>query len=157
MWHFAKTWGIGPVPLEGEWPVLSLTPNPRQHYQLPMTNLKDLTTGQLHRIIAIKQQIETLQGEIDSIAGGEVPTPRTLEAPTPAKRRYHMSAAHRRKLVKALARARKIRRAKAKGNEAGPKVTKKRDRRSSPAVRAKLAAAARARWAKARAAGKTTL
>jgi hypothetical protein len=116
-----------------------------------MKNLKDLTTGQLHRIIAIKQQIETLQGEIDTIAGaGEDPIPRTLEAPTPAKRKYHMSAAHKRKLVKALAKARKIRWAKAKG-------TQKRDRRSSPAVRAKLAAAARARWAKAKAAGKKTL
>jgi len=122
-----------------------------------MTNLRDLTTAQLHRIIAIKQQIEVLQGELNSIAGAEVPAPRTLEALTPAKRKYHMSAAHRRKLIKALAKARKIRWAKAKGNAATPKATKKRDRRSSPAVRAKLAAAARARWAKVRAAGKTTL
>ena len=39
-----------------------------------------------------------------------------------------------------------------KGTTATPKVAKKKDRRSSPAVRAKLAAAARARWAKVRAA-----
>ena len=122
-----------------------------------MTNLRDLTTGQLHRIIAIKQQIEALQGELNSIAGGEVPTPLTSEALTPTKRKYHMSAAHRRKLIKALAKARKIRWAKAKGNAATPKATNKRDRRSSPAVRAKLAAAARARWAKVRAAGETRL
>jgi len=37
-----------------------------------MTNLHDLTTSQLNRIIAIKEQIETLQGEIESIAGGAV-------------------------------------------------------------------------------------
>ncbi len=115
-----------------------------------MTNLRDITTGQLHRIIAIKQQIEVLQGELNSIAGAEVPAPRTLEALTPAKRKYHMSAAHRRKLIKALAKARKIRWARVK-------AAKKKDWRSSPAVRAKLSAAAKARWAKARAEGKTRL
>src|SRR5208282_1867466 len=31
------------------------------HYFSPMINLHDLTTSQLHRIIAIKEQIETLQ------------------------------------------------------------------------------------------------
>lgn len=117
-----------------------------------MTNLTDLTTRQLRTIIAIKDQIETLQRQIQSIAagGGEAPTPFTLEAPTPAKRKYHMSAAHKRKLIKALARARRIRWARVK-------TVKKKDRRSSPAVRAKLAAAARARWAKARAEGKSRL
>jgi hypothetical protein len=42
-----------------------------------MTNLTDLTTGQLHRIIAIKERIEALQGQIESIAGGggEMPVP----------------------------------------------------------------------------------
>jgi hypothetical protein len=35
-----------------------------------------------------------------------------------------------------------------KGTAVTPKVAKKKDRRSSPAVRAKLAAAAKARWAK---------
>jgi hypothetical protein len=121
------------------------------------TNLTDLTTEQLHRILAIKQQIETLQTQIDSIAGGdEIPIPTAKKAPTPAKRRYHMTAAHRRKLIKALAKARKIRLAKLRGAKATPKA-KKKDRRSSPAVRAKLAAAARARWAKAKAEGKKTL
>jgi hypothetical protein len=52
-----------------------------------MTNLHDLTTSQLNRIIAIKEQIETLQGEIESIAGdgGEVPSP--FPEDTPRKRR----------------------------------------------------------------------
>jgi hypothetical protein len=35
-----------------------------------MTNLTDLTTAQRHRIVAIKEHIEKLQGKIDSIAGG---------------------------------------------------------------------------------------
>jgi len=81
-----------------------------------MANLTDLTTSQLNSIIVIKEQIEELQGPIDSIAGGgKVPTPFTLKAPTPARRKYHMTAAHRRKLIKALAKARRIRLAKIKG------------------------------------------
>ncbi len=121
-----------------------------------MTDLATLTTTQLRQVLAIKEQIETLQGQLDSIAGGgEVQSPSTEEAPTPAKRKYHMTAAHQRKLIKALARARKIRWAKAKGTKTKP--TKKKDWRSSPAVRAKLSAAAKARWAKARAEGRKTL
>jgi hypothetical protein len=148
-----------------------------------MTNLSSLTTSQLNQIIAIREQIETLQSQIDSIAGGgEIPITSAKEAPTPAKRKYHMSAAHKRKLVKALAKARKIRWAKAKAAKKGKrgkrrlsaagraaiiaatkarwakvKAAKKRDRRSSAATRAKLAAAAKARWAKARLEGKTRL
>jgi hypothetical protein len=51
----------------------------------------------------------------------------------------------------------KARWARAKGETATPKVAQKKDRRSNPAVRAKLAAAARARWAGVWAEGKTTL
>ena len=72
-------------------------------------NITDLTTTQLTQIIAIKEQIEALQSQIESIAGGgegEVPTPQPEEAPAPTKRKYHMSAAHKRKLIKALAKAR---------------------------------------------------
>jgi hypothetical protein len=151
-----------------------------------MTNLTDLTTSQLQQIIAIKEEIEKLQSQLESIAGGgEVPTPFTEEAPALAKRKYHMTAAHRRKLIKALARARKIRSAKLKaekgkrrlsaagraaiiaaakarwakvnGPTATPKPVKKGKRQLSAAHKAKLAAAARARWAKARAEGKNTL
>jgi hypothetical protein len=68
-----------------------------------------------------------------------------------------MTAAHRRKLVKALARARAIRSAKLNAKKAKSKPPKKKDRCSSPAVRAKLAAAAKARWARVKAEGKKTL
>jgi len=118
-----------------------------------MTKLTDLTTSQLHSIIAIKEQIETLQGQIDSIAaggGGEIPIPSAEEAPTPGKRKYHMTAAHRRKLIKALAKARKIRSAKLK-------AAKKGKRRISAAGRAAMSAAGKARWAKARAEGRKGL
>jgi hypothetical protein len=67
-----------------------------------MTNLTDLTTGQLRHIIAIKEQIEKLQGQIDSIAAdGEIPSPSAVKVPK--KRR--MSAAARARIA-AGARAR---------------------------------------------------
>ena len=126
-------------------------------------NLKDLTTAQLTRIISIKEQIESLQAEIDSIAsagGGEVPVP----APDakPARKKYKMSPAHRRNLLKALAKARKARWAKIKGTSTPvadkPAAKEKKAKRTmSPAARAKIAAAARARWKLAKAAGKSTL
>jgi hypothetical protein len=118
-------------------------------------NIASLTTTQLQQIIAIKERIEKLQSQLESIAGGEVPSPSTEEAPKPAKRKYHLSPAHRRKLIKALAKARKIRWAKAKGTKTKP--AKRKDWRSSPAVRAKPSAAAKARWAKAKAEGKKGL
>ena len=127
--------------------------------------LKDLTTAQLNRIISIKEQIESLQAEIDSIAsageggGVEVPVP-TIDA-KPGRKKYKMSAAHRRNLLKALAKARKARWAKIKGTSTPvadePAGEKKAKRTMSPAARAKIAAAARARWKLAKAAGKSTL
>jgi len=52
-------------------------------------NITNLTTTQLNQIIAIKEQIEALQSQIESIAGGgELPIPATEEAPVPAKRKY---------------------------------------------------------------------
>ena len=105
-----------------------------------MTNINDLTTSQLRQILAIKEQIEALQGQIDSIAaggGGGIPVPAAVEAAVPAKRKYHLTAAHQRKLVKALARTRKIRWAKFKGKGEGK-------RRMSAAGRAAISAAAKA-------------
>ena len=122
-----------------------------------MTNLAELTTGQLQRIIAVKEQIEALQGEISSIVagggGGEVPT-RSLREVAPKKHRRRRSTAVRAR----MAAAQKARWAKLKGNGAtDSKPAKKKDRRSSPATRAKLAAAAKARWARVKAEGRKTL
>jgi hypothetical protein len=146
-----------------------------------MTTLASLTTSQLRRILAVKEQIETLQSQIDSIAagGGEIPIPSSVEAPKKRRRtaavRARMSAAARARWAKvkgtgetALKPAKKGKRrlsaagraaiiAATKARWAKVKAAKKKDRRSSPAVRAKLAAAARARWVRAKAEGKKTL
>ena len=73
------------------------------------------------------------------------------------KEKRKLSAARRRKLIKALAKARKIRSAKLKAAKLGKSTPAKKDKRSSPTTRAKLSAAAKARWKKARAEGKTKL
>jgi hypothetical protein len=151
-----------------------------------MTNLHDLTTSQLHRIIAIKEQIEALQGELATIAGdgGEMPHPFHEDKPRKGRRsatvRAKMAAAQKARWAgikgnadskpakkgkrrmsaagrAAISAAAKARWARLKGTKATAKAAKKADRRSSPAVRAKLAAVAKARWAKVRTAGKTSL
>ena len=98
-----------------------------------MTDLTDLTTAQLRRIVAIREQIEALRSQIDSIAAGngDIQMPSPVEAPVPAKRK--LSAAHKRKLIKALAKARKTRWAKMQGASATDSTpAKTKGRRSSP-------------------------
>jgi hypothetical protein len=115
-----------------------------------MKSLCELSVADLRRVIALKEQIESLEGRLEAIAGETgVGASSATEAPAlgePPKRR--LSAAHRRKLIKALAKARKVRwaRAKAAGANAAPKK-----RRMSAAGRAAISAAAKARWAKIRA------
>lgn len=109
-----------------------------------MKSLTDLSVADLRRVIALKEQIESLEGQLEAITENAGPA----EAPAPVKRaKRRLSAAHRRKLIKALAKARKMRWAKATGTDAAPKK-----RRMSAAGRAAISAAAKARWAKVRAA-----
>ncbi len=106
-----------------------------------MTGLLNLSTARLKRIVALKQQIEKLSAKLETLAGGSA-------APVgrPAKKRWTMSAAARRK-ISAAAKARwaKVR--------AAAKPAKKK-RTMSAVARAKISAAAKARWAKVRAAKK---
>ena len=109
-----------------------------------MTPLQDLTLEQLRKLVAIREQIETLQGEIEAIAGGgESSAP---DKP-PGTRKMSRSEAAR---IAVAARWAKVR---AKRMEAEPE----RRRKVSAAARARMAAAAKARWAKAKAAGKNRL
>ncbi|HEY3857908.1 MAG TPA: hypothetical protein VGO67_26275 [Verrucomicrobiae bacterium] len=112
-----------------------------------MTSLTELSTSQLHRIIAIREQIEELQSEIESIAGGSSRAP----GRPPGGKKGGISAAGRARIAAAA----KARWARVNANK-GESAPKKR-RKFSPAVRAKIAAAAKARWAKAKAAGKSHL
>lgn len=112
-----------------------------------MSDVNDLTVDQLRKILSIKEQIEDLHRELESLTAG-VEIRSSMSADLSRKRR--MSAAGRARIA-AGARARW---AKLGGESASP-VKKKR--KVSRAARSKLAEAARRRWAKAKAAGKTTL
>ena len=107
-----------------------------------MTELLNLTTAKLKRIVALKLQIEKLSARLQAIAGAST----AASVGRPAKKKWKMSLSARRKIA-AAARARwaKVKR----GVKAAPKK-----RTMSAAARAKIAAAARARWAKIKAAKK---
>jgi hypothetical protein len=104
-----------------------------------MSTLGNLSIDQLKRAIHVREQMDSLQEELDGILGGEIPVPRA------GKRK--MSAAARAK----IAAAQKARWAKLKGPSPKPK------RKMSAAGRAAISAAAKARWKKAKAAGKSRL
>jgi len=113
-----------------------------------MKSLSDLSVADLRRVLALKEQIEALEGQLEAVAGNNGGDGGTAETPAPAKpAKRRLSPAHRRKLIKALAKARKIRWAKATGTKAAPKK-----RRMSAAGRAAISAAAKARWARVHAA-----
>jgi hypothetical protein len=127
-----------------------------------MSNIKDLSVAQLQRAIAIRQQIENLQEELESLGDGAVvrtgrvgrPPGVKLGRPPGTKGRRRMSAAGR----AAIAAAAKARWAKYRGDKApsAEKPAGKRKRFNS-AARAKLSAIAKARWAKVKASGKSAL
>ena len=110
-----------------------------------MTPLQDLTVEQLRKLVAIREQIETLQSEIDLIAGGGSPSTAPLRRR--GRRKKSRSQAAR---IAVTVRWAKV---KAERAEAEPK----RRRKMSAVTRARMADAAKARWAKAKAAGKNRL
>ena len=130
-----------------------LTPNPTSIKNSPMTNISNLSTTQLRQVLTIKEQIEALQSQIDSIAAeggeGEAPSPSAIEAP----KKHRRSAATRAR----MAAAQQARWAKIKGTDATDSKPAKKKRRLSAAGRAAIAAAAKARWARVRAERNTTL
>jgi hypothetical protein len=139
-------------------------------------NFTDVTPKQLRRAANLQEKIQSLQSDLNQILGSEGSTSaQSSEGPT--KRKFSAAAKAR---MKAAQRARwaKIKGTKA-GRKAGRKMsakglaniragvlkrmknqgktTRKPKRKMSAAGRAALAAAAKARWAMAKAAGKSTL
>jgi len=113
-----------------------------------MNTITSLTSSQLRKAAALKDQLDSLQGELDQLLGSSSNGPAPVSAP-----RRKMSAAARAK----IAAAQRLRWAKFHGTKIAPAVGKKSKRHMSAAARAKIAAAARARWAKAKAAGRKSL
>jgi hypothetical protein len=104
-----------------------------------MIELHNLTVEQLRKMVSLKEQIETLQAEIEAISGGsEAAAPENPKS----RGRKKMSFSERARIAVA-ARWAKARAAKAAGEP-------KKKGRFSAAHRAALAAAQQARWAKVR-------
>lgn len=106
--------------------------------------ISNLSAEQLRRAASIKDEIESLQTELNGLLGSSAST-------TPTGRKG-MSVAGK----ASIAAAQKARWAKLKGGKAA-KPGRKGKRKMSPAAREKIAAAARARWKKAKAAGRNAL
>ncbi len=104
------------------------------------TSLATLTIEQLRRAIAIKEQIETLQRQFESLFGAAAPA-----AEAPVTRKRGMSAAGRARIA-AAQRARWAKRKKAAAIATKP--AKRRRGKLSPEGRARIVAAQKARWAK---------
>jgi hypothetical protein len=111
------------------------------------TTLSNISVRQLKRAVVVRERIEKLEHELQSILG-EAPAA-ALSAGNGSRRT--MSASARAK----IAAAQRARWAKQKKDTGAPVI--KRRRKMSAAARAKIAAAARARWAKAKAANRKTL
>ncbi|MGP8200802.1 MAG: hypothetical protein ACLQU4_15005 [Limisphaerales bacterium] len=112
-----------------------------------MKQLKDCSVAELRQLISLKEQIETLQNQLQAF-GDE--RGNGLEVIPEKRGRRRTSASARRK----IGLAQKARWAKRRGAEPVTPPTKKR--RMSAAGRARIAAAAKARWAKIRAAKEAT-
>lgn len=119
-----------------------------------MSNIKDLSVAQLKRAIELREQIESLQAQLESLGSGpRLGRPPGIKNGRAGKRR--MSAAGRAR-ISAAAKARWAKlRGESSSAETAPPAGKRK--RFNSAARAKLSAAAKARWAKAKAAGKSAL
>src|SRR5215831_6329719 len=112
-------------------------------------DLTNLTSNQLIRAAKIKDQIDALNQQLNSILGGSVSVP-AAKAP-----KGGMSAAGKAKIAAAQkARWAKIHAAKGGTQAAKPAMPAKRKGAMSAAGRARIVAAQKARWAKIKAAKK---
>lgn len=119
-----------------------------------MSILLSLTSKQLNRAAALKEQITLLEEELASLLGATV-SAAAIVKPVASGKKSKMSAAGRARIAAAQrARWAKVRGAKSAGVTAKP-VAKKRV--VSAAVKARLSAIAKKRWAKAKKAGKSAL
>jgi hypothetical protein len=113
---------------------------------LPLINL---SAEQLRRAAEIKEKIDALERELQDLLGTE----NELIRSRAGGRRRSMSPA----TIGRMRAAQRARWARIRGETAASPKPRKRKIRRSAAARARLSEIAKARWRKARAAGRTTL
>ena len=117
-----------------------------------LMDILNLTAKQLRQGAALKEQIESLQTELNQLLDGVVEQPQTVARGTPKRT---MSAAGRARIA-AAAKARWAKFRKQKGAASASSAPQPK-RKMSAAARARLSAIAKARWKKAKRAGKIRL
>ena len=129
-------------------------------------SITTLSAQQLRKAADVQEKIETLEKELNGILGGEAATPAVAAAPAnPGASEKPTNGRKKRKKLSAqgianirAGVAKRMAKKGAKANAANvEEAVEKPKRKISPAGRAAMAAAAKARWAKAKSAGKTTL
>src|SRR5687767_13287561 len=106
--------------------------------------LTDLSTDQLRRAVAVKEQIESLERQLASLLGGGGAVGRPPGGGRRGGRRTMSASARAR-----IAAAQRARWARHKaGKPAAARVGGRKRRRMSAEARARIAAAQRARWAR---------
>lgn len=120
-------------------------------------DITNLSSQQLRQAANLKEKIDGLQTELYAILGGEVPTPGDAETPPAPKNLRRKVSAKGRARMAAAQRARwAAKRGEVPSKMALSKMTReKRKRYTSPALRKARSEAMKARWAKARRAGKS--
>ena len=113
-----------------------------------MSTFANLSIRQLREALALREQIESLERELNEISDGGIPA---TAAPAAGGRRTMSASARAR-----IGAAQRARWAKQRESSVPAAMGKPR-RKVSAAVRAARSAAAKARWKKAKAAGRTRL
>jgi len=108
-------------------------------------NSTSISTDQLRRALQIKQEIESLQGQFNSLLSGTIQNRKSKIQNGVGRRTMSASARAR------IAAAQRARWAKVKRTSSNGSAPRKRRNKMSAAGRARIAAAARARWARVRA------
>ncbi len=126
-------------------------------------DISNLTPQRLRKAADLKERIDALQAQLDELLGGEATAPTSAaEAPqvrSNGRKRRKLSAQAianiRAGVAKRMAKKAGGAAQSATAGNGGAEAPKKR--RMSAAAKARLSALAKARWKKARAAGKSTL
>jgi hypothetical protein len=125
----------------------------RLSHKYIVMNIKDLSISQLNRIIALKEQIAQIEGELAALLGAPAKAASSTSSSTRTvgRKKGGMSAEGRARIIA----AQKLRWAKVKaakgGAPAAAKPAKAKKFTMSAAAKAAISRAAKARWAKIRA------
>jgi hypothetical protein len=109
-----------------------------------MRDITELTVVELRSAVAIKEQIESLEAQVERMLEGDGAAAPAPSAP-PVKRRFTAAARRR------MAEAQRLRRLRENGAVNDPPVRKHKKRRLSPEGRAAIRAGIKRRWARIRA------